>query len=428
MMDYKKAWTHSDVADLISMYRSMHCLWEVNSPDYKDRNKRNHCLEAMAVKFNTTPSEITRKIHNLRSQFHSERQKLLQRKSLYGSHHRCISKWPHFDSLRFLKKSITKCLRAEYKEVREPGNDPNYSENIENLGGGTAEPTSTVNVKQEPVDITESEQEMHLSVDNEINSRMEAHSSRTEHSNKSDPQSSKAEAHCSKMEMHYTSHGICKPETCCNVAESHYSRLEPYYGKTEVQCGLSDIHNNRSEIHNRPEIHSNRTEIHNRGEIHNSRSELHNNRSEINLPEPHSNRTDVRCSRTEPFCLLKIEPHAERVTRRNDHSENSAFISPEVRRLPPPGRNDIRMPHCRHRSESISSTHLDPPCFSSINDVPHNGHKRENQWMEEDQYEIFGKYVASELRSLNSDYLRRKLKRKIQSAVLDVFEEEEHHH
>lgn len=114
-MDYKKAWTHSDVADLISMYRSMHCLWEVNSPDYKDRNKRNHCLEAMAVKFNTTPSEITRKIHNLRSQFHSERQKLLQRKSLYGSHHRCISKWPHFDSLRFLKKSITKCLRAEYK-------------------------------------------------------------------------------------------------------------------------------------------------------------------------------------------------------------------------------------------------------------------------------------------------------------------------
>ncbi|CAH1995211.1 unnamed protein product [Acanthoscelides obtectus] len=30
---------------------------------------------------------------------------------------------------------------------------------------------------------------------------------------------------------------------------------------------------------------------------------------------------------------------------------------------------------------------------------------------EEDQYDVFGKYIATELRSLSSDYLRRKLKR-----------------
>ena len=113
-MSYKKTWSYNDVADLISMYKSMPCLWEVNSPDYKDRNRRNECLDEMASRFSTSTCEITRKVHNLRSQFHSERQKLMKRKSIYGSHHRAVSKWPHFDSLRFLKKSITKRFREEY--------------------------------------------------------------------------------------------------------------------------------------------------------------------------------------------------------------------------------------------------------------------------------------------------------------------------
>lgn len=44
---------------------------------------------------------------------------------------------------------------------------------------------------------------------------------------------------------------------------------------------------------------------------------------------------------------------------------------------------------------------------------------------EEDQYEIFGKYVASEMRSLSSEYLRKKMKRKFQQIILDTNEEDE---
>lgn len=43
----------------------------------------------------------------------------------------------------------------------------------------------------------------------------------------------------------------------------------------------------------------------------------------------------------------------------------------------------------------------------------------------EDQYDTFGSYVASEIRCLNSDYLRRKLKRKIQCAIIDIQDEED---
>ncbi|KAL1488670.1 hypothetical protein ABEB36_014470 [Hypothenemus hampei] len=44
---------------------------------------------------------------------------------------------------------------------------------------------------------------------------------------------------------------------------------------------------------------------------------------------------------------------------------------------------------------------------------------------EDDQYDIFGKYVASEMRDLSSEYLRKKLKRKIQQVVLEISGEEE---
>jgi len=43
----------------------------------------------------------------------------------------------------------------------------------------------------------------------------------------------------------------------------------------------------------------------------------------------------------------------------------------------------------------------------------------------EDQYDVFGKYVATELRNLSSEYLRKKLKRKFQKAILEISEEDE---
>lgn len=43
-------------------------------------------------------------------------------------------------------------------------------------------------------------------------------------------------------------------------------------------------------------------------------------------------------------------------------------------------------------------------------------------YQQSDEYDIFGEYVASELRSLQSDYNRRKLKRIIQKAILDMSE------
>jgi hypothetical protein len=45
-----------------------------------------------------------------------------------------------------------------------------------------------------------------------------------------------------------------------------------------------------------------------------------------------------------------------------------------------------------------------------------------NRKKTDDEYSVFGKFVAQELRSLHSDMNRRLLKRKIQKAVLEVSE------
>lgn len=36
----------------------------------------------------------------------------------------------------------------------------------------------------------------------------------------------------------------------------------------------------------------------------------------------------------------------------------------------------------------------------------------------EDQYDVFGKYVATELRTVSSDYLSKKINRKLQQVIL----------
>ncbi|XP_021921136.1 uncharacterized protein LOC110830461 isoform X2 [Zootermopsis nevadensis] len=62
--------------------------------------------------------------------------------------------------------------------------------------------------------------------------------------------------------------------------------------------------------------------------------------------------------------------------------------------------------------------------------LPHNGmqYKRTayNRKRSGDEYIVFGKFVAQELRSLHSEIHRRLLKRKIQKAVLEVSELDHH--
>ena len=80
-------------------------MWDVKSEQYKHRIARDEALSSIASHFNIPKIEISRKLHNIRSQYSNERTKL-RRLATSGSAATVSSKWQHFASLDFLGDSI----------------------------------------------------------------------------------------------------------------------------------------------------------------------------------------------------------------------------------------------------------------------------------------------------------------------------------
>lgn len=75
-----------------------------------------------------------------------------------------------------------------------------------------------------------------------------------------------------------------------------------------------------------------------------------------------------------------------------------------------------------YMDESFMRNDISDP-FSNLQDSRLEGTSRD-----EDQYDVFGKFIANELRHMKFDHLRRKLKRQIQELVLKVSAEEDELH
>lgn len=106
MSEEKKVWTNEEIRMLIYFYEENPVLWNVRSPSYRNRNTKQEALKLIATKFNTDVNEITRKLHNLRSQFMQEIKKTKSKKSGAGSDEVYISKWPYFSALKFIERSV----------------------------------------------------------------------------------------------------------------------------------------------------------------------------------------------------------------------------------------------------------------------------------------------------------------------------------
>lgn len=102
--DARINWSSENTLKLISLLKN-DCreLWDTKHPLNKGRTARNARHEFLAEVFQTTTDEISRKIHNLRAQFHSELRKIKRRQSggddwVVGGR----SSWEYFDALAFL--------------------------------------------------------------------------------------------------------------------------------------------------------------------------------------------------------------------------------------------------------------------------------------------------------------------------------------
>lgn len=97
--ELKINWLPRMTAQFIESYKRNNCLWDRGCPGYRNRNKREQALEEIASEFDTSVTEVKRKIHNLRNQFNQEFLKIIKSHKEGGDYE---SKWIHFQALKFI--------------------------------------------------------------------------------------------------------------------------------------------------------------------------------------------------------------------------------------------------------------------------------------------------------------------------------------
>lgn len=69
-------WTKIKTKELIEMLQASPELWDTTCKFYKDRVKKNSATTNIAEHFGVSAAEITRKLHNLRTQMNNEIRKI----------------------------------------------------------------------------------------------------------------------------------------------------------------------------------------------------------------------------------------------------------------------------------------------------------------------------------------------------------------
>lgn len=104
-------WTSDNTIKLIKLLeKDCKELWDVKNPLNKDRCARQAKLDYLADQFGTTAEEISRKIHNLRTQMNNELRKIKRRHAAVGGGEASGvggSGWEYFEALSFLMRAPT---------------------------------------------------------------------------------------------------------------------------------------------------------------------------------------------------------------------------------------------------------------------------------------------------------------------------------
>ncbi|CAG4908569.1 unnamed protein product [Colias eurytheme] len=95
-------WNSENTMKLIeTMERECKELWDTSHPLNKVRTARQTKYEYLATMFGTTAEEISRKVHNLRTQFNNELRKIKRKQGGVPE----VSGWEYFDALLFLQRA-----------------------------------------------------------------------------------------------------------------------------------------------------------------------------------------------------------------------------------------------------------------------------------------------------------------------------------
>ena len=74
----KKSWSDEEVGDLIDLFESKPCFWNIHDPSYAKRDEKELAYSSIAEQFETAIQAIKAKLNGLRTQFGREMSKCLK--------------------------------------------------------------------------------------------------------------------------------------------------------------------------------------------------------------------------------------------------------------------------------------------------------------------------------------------------------------
>lgn len=127
-------WRENMVEVLISFWESEELLYNVNHPDYHNKDKRKDAVERISVRlgeygFNPSPSgnAITEKINSLRIYYVAQKNKLEHSRMSGASEVDSFKvKWKYFESLQFLNDNVTPRYNHYNLKRRHGPNEAEY--------------------------------------------------------------------------------------------------------------------------------------------------------------------------------------------------------------------------------------------------------------------------------------------------------------
>uniref|UniRef100_A0A1X7VJG7 MADF domain-containing protein n=1 Tax=Amphimedon queenslandica TaxID=400682 RepID=A0A1X7VJG7_AMPQE len=86
-------WTHEMILQLIELFATNFCLYNVTEGSYHDRDKKRKATSEIAKAFRIKDDDFTKKIKNIWTQYIREQQNVTQRKTGEGADDVYVSKW-----------------------------------------------------------------------------------------------------------------------------------------------------------------------------------------------------------------------------------------------------------------------------------------------------------------------------------------------
>jgi hypothetical protein len=95
-----RMWTSENTLKLIEDLHSLPCLWDVQSAEYKNRNKKVDACDTLATKYGVSAVEVEKKVQALKTQFRREHKKLVDSRRSWSCPRKAL--WFGYEPLLFL--------------------------------------------------------------------------------------------------------------------------------------------------------------------------------------------------------------------------------------------------------------------------------------------------------------------------------------